>query len=390
MDRRNFLLGVGASTIAVFIHPDLEADIGAEPRKALQLDPRLQVLGVAIQAPNSHNTQPWQIELLSGLRMRLYVDRNRLLPASDPWARQTTISQGTFLELLDIAVRQMGYKAKMRFYPEGEPSPHLVDSKPVAEIELVKHADAQPDPLFAAIATRQSNKRCYDPARSVAESELTALETSASPTDAEQWMEWRWVSSTSERKAIAEICRQAMAVEVADRQRNLETAQWFRFSERELRARRDGFGCAQNGMDGAERWFAETFVLSRARAANPNGSFAQGAIQQAARRAGSAAVFGALVTKQNSRFAQLRAGRAYVCMHLAACTRGLAMHPMSQALEEYGAMANLQKRLKLILGVEETDTVQMLFRLGYARPVPRPPRREVTDLIRQAETAYGA
>jgi hypothetical protein len=265
-----------------------------------------------------------------------------------------------------------------------------VDSKPVAEIELVKHADAQPDPLFAAIATRQSNKRCYDPARSVAESELTALETSASPTDAEQWMEWRWVSSTSERKAIAEICRQAMAVEVADRQRNLETAQWFRFSERELRARRDGFGCAQNGMDGAERWFAETFVLSRARAANPNGSFAQGAIQQAARRAGSAAVFGALVTKQNSRFAQLRAGRAYVCMHLAACTRGLAMHPMSQALEEYGAMANLQKRLKLILGVEETDTVQMLFRLGYARPVPRPPRREVTDLIRQAETAYGA
>jgi hypothetical protein len=108
MDRRNFLLGVGASTIAVFIHPDLEADIGAEPRKALQLDPRLQVLGVAIQAPNSHNTQPWQIELLSGLRMRLYVDRNRLLPASDPWARQTTISQGTFLELLDIAVLSGG------------------------------------------------------------------------------------------------------------------------------------------------------------------------------------------------------------------------------------------------------------------------------------------
>lgn len=389
MHRRDFLLRGGASAILVCIHPELGMRIGPEAADAaqgeqLQQDVRLQVLRSAILAPNSHNTQPWKIELLAGNRMNLYVDSARILPETDPWARQTFISHGAFLELLEIAAKQIGYTAKIHSFPEGEPDPHELKEKPVATIDLQTQPDVQPDPLFAGIANRQSNKRCYEPSKPIAQSELSVLEVAAATTYAEQWMEWRWVSGSSEKKALAEICRQAMAIEVASRQRNQETAAWFRFSERELRNRRDGFGCGQSGLGGVERWIAESFLLSRERAANPQGNFARGAIEQAGKQANSAASFGALVSHGNSRMQQLCTGRLYARMHLAATCRGIAIHPMSQALEEYGEMAAMRQRLKSVLDVNEQDTVQMFFRLGSAPSVPRPPRRKVEDLIRQS------
>ena len=57
------------------------------------------------------------------------------------------------------------------------------------------------------------------------------------------------------------------------------------------------------------------------------------------------------------------------------------MHPLSQLLEEYAEMAPLQRIMKQTLGVADAQTVQMLFRLGHAKPTPHSPRRDVSTLI---------
>ena len=131
-----------------------------------------------------------------------------------------------------------------------------------------------------------------------------------------------------------------------------------------------------------KKWIAETFVLSRPRAADPAGAFALEAIDQTAEQAASAPVFAALIGATNTRLEQVRAGRAYARIHLTASRLGLAMQPLSQALEEYPQMAALQQRLKQTLSVDEGQTIQMLFRLGHARPIAFGPRRDPAALIR--------
>jgi hypothetical protein len=173
-----------------------------------------------------------------------------------------------------------------------------------------------------------------------------------------------------------------MAVEVSAASRNEETARWFRFSDAEVEAKRDGFGMAQTGRGPLPRWFAETFVLDRASAASPRGAFAKGAVDATRTQAASAAAFGLLSTPANTRRAQVVAGRAYARIALTATSLGLAMQPMSQALEEYAEMASTKARVERESGLERGWTAQMLFRLGHATPTPHTARRDVREMMR--------
>lgn len=74
--------------------------------------------------------------------------------------------------------------------------------------------------------------------------------------------------------------------------------------------------------------------------------------------------------------------RAYERLNLTATALGVAMHPMSQVLQEYSDMFDLQKRFLDYLGIPEGHTVRMLLRLGVANPVEHSPRRSVKDLQR--------
>ncbi len=55
---------------------------------------------------------------------------------------------------------------------------------------------------------------------------------------------------------------------------------------------------------------------------------------------------------------------------------------MSQVLQEYDDMLDLQAKFKRHFDIAESTTVQMLFRLGKATPVAHGPRRLVKKLIR--------
>jgi hypothetical protein len=60
---------------------------------------------------------------------------------------------------------------------------------------------------------------------------------------------------------------------------------------------------------------------------------------------------------------------------------GLAMHPMSQILQEYEELSRVQK--KFLETIKPFDGItQILFRIGRANPVPHSPRRRLTDLLK--------
>src|SRR5690606_8695156 len=74
-----------------------------------------------------------------------------------------------------------------------------------------------------------------------------------------------------------------------------------------------------------------------------------------------------LITEGNDRITQVNAGRAWVRAQLSATAHGLAMQPISQALQEYPEMQALYREIHEHLGAPAPRfTVQMWARLGRA------------------------
>jgi len=87
----------------------------------------------------------------------------------------------------------------------------------------------------------------------------------------------------------------------------------------------------------------------------------------------SSKAYAVLTTKGNTRHDQVDAGRRWLRLNLAATQLGVALHPVSQSLQEYPEMAvHYNNAHNLLAGSGET--VQMLGRVGYGPIILRTPR----------------
>ena len=100
-----------------------------------------------------------------------------------------------------------------------------------------------------------------------------------------------------------------------------------------------------------------------------------------AEQSATAMGWGWMTTADNTRKTQIATGRAYVRLNLQATALGVALHPMSQVLQEYPEMTELQGVFHETIGTRPGETVQMLVRLGYGAPPGPSPRRALGDLI---------
>jgi len=383
MQRRNFIKVMAAGS-AVVLMPSVLSACGKPSESAVEAwngplpgvtDIRRIVLSYAILAPNPHNKQPWIVDLTGPESFDLYVDQSRLLPETDPPFRQVHIGQGTFLENAALAAGQHGYRMDVAYFPKGLYGKTQMADKPVASVTLLKDANVTVDPLFAQLTKRQSNKRVFE-GTPISAAQLEGLAGSVNG------IALNLTTDAAQRSKLAEIARQAMQIETADKARDAETIAMFRFNNDELVRFRDGFGVAQAGMTGLMKFAAETFFLNREETEADSSEFGAQAVQITTDQANSAAAFGWITTATNNRLDQVLTGRAYERINLKATELGLAMHPMSQVLQEYADMSVLKRQFLNFLGVPQGHTVQMLFRLGLAEPVTHSARRYLSDIIR--------
>jgi hypothetical protein len=83
-------------------------------------DPSIQLAAHGLLAASGHNMQPWRIKLDTNKNvLYLFADSKRLTPEVDPLARQTMVSQGTFLEYFSVAADKIGYKTDIVLFPNG-------------------------------------------------------------------------------------------------------------------------------------------------------------------------------------------------------------------------------------------------------------------------------
>ena len=382
ISRRNFIRVVGGGVVVVAAAGGGLSQCDKMPGAAVagwrdpgaaESDPRRRALAHAILAPNAHNMQPWLVDLSEADVVTLYVDRTRLLPETDPLARQIIISHGTFLELLVLAAAAEGYRAMVTPFPQGAFGDQP-DDRPVARIEF-QHAPQTPvDPLYAAIPHRRSNKEQYDPDRALESGHEGGLKTAYD--DARLAMST--ITAPGEVEQLRRIAEQAMTLEMATPRTHLESIDRTRIGGGEIARYRDGID-----LHGPIFWWGKRLGFYTREKAREPGTFAyQAGLDYTKGWTASVVAFGWITSADNDRATQLAAGRAYVRVNLRATELGVAIHPLSQALQEYPEMTELQRRFLAATKTPAGHTVQMFFRLGYAAPPPPSPRRDLADLVR--------
>ena len=391
MQRRKFIRLAG-SGLAVAAVGGVAGCTSAYPPEAVaawagpggEPDLRRWALGYAILAPNSHNRQPWLADLREPDAITLRVDRERLLPMTDPWFRQIVVSQGTFIESLVIALKQRGIDAQVTLFPQGEFAARQLDDRPVARIHWTSGAPAPaPDPLFAQLLRRHTAKVDYDTTRPVAGATLAKLE----PVLGDNGVRYGATADAARVDALRTLCWDSARAELLTERTVMESIKLTRVGPDEIARHRDGISV--NGL--LPRAAAMLGAFDRSRPPAEGSSAYKQMMGRFEGHSRTAMGFVWLSTPQarhlaagTTRSAEVKAGRAYMRLQLAATELGLQVHPMSQAPQEFDEMRPHFERLhQLLVGQPAAlETVQMFCRVGYCADQPHTPRRGVDAIIR--------
>lgn len=400
LQRRNFIRLVGGGAVAAVVAggataglsgcargmpPEaIEAWAGPASAMAQDADVRRWLLSYAILAPHSHNLQSWVADLGTPGQITLYCDLKRVLPQTDPLSRQIMMSHGTFLELLDLAARERGLRADITLFPEGAFGSGKLDTRPVATVRLTPDVAVSKDPLFAQILRRHTNRNRYDIARAVPAAGWAAMAQAAASPGAASIANLRVGHAGLEQgDAVLAVHRriaaEAWRIELTVPRTIMESFDVLRVGQSEIATHRDGLSLTSPMVVAMDR--LGLFDRTKAPAADDYATSSQ--IKQFEEKLASTPGFWWMVTPGNDRVTQVNAGRAYARAQLAATAQGLALHPLSQALQEYVEQQKPYAEIHALAGATAPgETVQMWARVGYAQAVEPSPRRRLQDFIR--------
>ncbi len=331
-------------------------------------DLRRWALSYAILAPHSHNLQSWLVDLRQPGEILLHCDLQRLLPQTDPFSRQIMMSQGTFLELLDLALRERGHRAEITLFPQGAFGPDKPDRRPVARVRVVPDATVRPDPLFAQVQRRRTNREAYQPGLPSAEA-LAAIRRASEGLPVRAGFTGGDPAQVQQHRAIAS---QAWRIELETPRTLLESYHYLRIGPAEIARHRDGISINSPVL----RLVDALGLFDRTQAPGPDDRAVRQQIDDFNTRIAATPAFFWLVTEGNDRHTQVQAGRAYARAQLAATGQGLSMQPLSQALQEYPEQAGPYAAIHALVDAPPLkQTVQMWARLGHGPDIGPAPRR---------------
>jgi hypothetical protein len=369
LDRRRFLLVVGASAAYVALRPHL-----ALAKKLQRGHPPLQpwaigseaggnpielartLIGAAVLAPSNWNSQPWRFEV-EGNAIRLVIDAQRSLPMTDPDQRALLVSLGAALENLLVAARASGLRPTVNYFPFG--GAHGV----VADVSWSGGEARRDQGMFAAIVERRTNRRNYD-GRGLL-SQARAQIAAQVPDD----LRLHWLDDRDAIRGIADLGYEAVQAQVSDRRMEKERFSWMRFSDGDARRRGDGVTVDALELGGPARWMAGRYFDPDSRLARFGGGSAGKQARDAFRSAGAVAL---LCAPERSGPARLMGGQAYERMALKATQLGIAHQPIHEPIAQEHTRGELLRRF----GASGEEPL-LLVRLGHAKPCPPSVRRAV-------------
>lgn len=307
------------------------------------------LLGYAILAPSTFNTQPWRFRLKEN-ELMVFADPNRWLKDSDADKRELYISVGCALENLIIAARYLGLAPEVSYFPEGD------DSDLAAAMRL-KPSGIQPGEedvtLFRAIPLRQTRRGTYENRR-IPEQDLERLSSTRLETDISLY-----ITANSEIiSKVGDLIFRADVLQYADPDYRRELSKWI-----------------------GKRVFGESWISAQIERIKTLYIYKGRKIGEADREEfRSSSHFGIICSKENTRQAQVKIGQVFERLALIAASLEIGVQPVSQILEVPVIKQELREILKTQFP-EMDENIQHVFRLGYAKPEEHALRRPLDEIL---------
>ncbi|MBI3417500.1 MAG: nitroreductase [Verrucomicrobia bacterium] len=312
------------------------------------------LIGYAVLAPSSHNTQPWLFHL-HGNDLELYADRTRACRVADPDDRELVMSCGCALFHLRSAMAHFGYFGGVAILPEAN-DPDLLAR---VSFGVLEENSPEESMLFYAIPKRRTNRQPFrdDP---VPPSLLDALRRAAKDEFA-----WLHVAEGEEtRHAIAELIAEGDRRQWSNKRFRLELAAWVHPNRSTAR---DGIpGYAQSVDDlltYAGPLVVRTFNMGEGQAARDH---------ELATGSPALVILG---TDTDTPRDWLHAGQALARVLLRAQVENVWGSFLNQTIE----LPDLRQRLCASVGL--TGCPQACLRLGFGEDIKPTPRRTANEVI---------
>lgn len=361
--RRDFMIQFGVGSLGLAALPLLKAcanvtTLPTDPRLLILGADRLEILRLAALAPSSHNSQPWQIKIVTPDHWQLLADLNRRLPAVDPANREGLLSIGAFLANLKLAAPHFGWWPEIKIVAEN------TTASVIADCFLSK---ITPQTAILQNLTHRRTVRTGFVDRELAREDLAALR-SLSP-DQVHYFPLRGTASEFPAgeflagEFLAKATIEANQTQVRREDAQSELAEWIRWSNADAEKLRDGLTPATMEITGLAGYFVRYFynrdsVLSE--------GFRKKSIELVTNQVQAGAGWLVITSPDSSVPALLGSGEIYQKICLDAGARKIAIHPMSQILEE----APWKTKVAAELGLN--GCVQFILRVGYVEKYPAP------------------
>jgi hypothetical protein len=333
---------------------------GATPSEAAGRDARLAIVDKARWSMSAHNMQPWEVVLDpdDALAFRVHVAGARLIPQADPPARQTLMSIGGFLAVVEDAAAAAGYRAGTELFPEGEPAPDDPGrdfTAPVAVVHLLPAAGAQ-DPGHLDALGGATPKASLGQLALSAGQQADLRQLGSLPGVAVEFL-----TDGQDLARLKPLLKEAFRLEMTHPPTLEESYVLMRRNARQIARTPWGLSYRSSFAKkslGAIQFFETLFPMKRAK-------WGLAGADSFDREIDGAGTFLLVRTQGNGRAAQVRAGMVFQRLWLRAIHDGLAVLPASQPLQEYPAMAGLYRSVhEGFAGAGET--IQMIAAVGVA------------------------
>lgn len=315
---------------------------------------------LAALAPSGHNAQPWTVRVISAHHWIIGTVPSRWLPVVDPDNLEALISIGAFLENLIMAANTKGYELEVKLMAQSAKNSDLLD------IQLHKTNPAKPFDIQTIILRRSVRTGLLT--NDLSKDDIHFLQN----TDTNHFT--FFPRQSREGNYLAEGTLLANKTQTYSDQAQEELANWIRWSNQEIKQYRNGLTAETMEIQGIARWFVKNFYHRQSTLAN---SFREQTIKKVQEQL-SACSGWLLITSKNSSIPELiNTGRNLQRLWLSVRDKKIALHPMTQLIEETA----IRNELASILGIK--DELQLLLRVGYIKDYPQPvsPRMPLTNII---------
>ena len=306
------------------------------------------ILSLASLAPSGHNTQPWFVQRLEAWHWIIGNDQTKWLPAVDPTQRETMLSLGAFAQNLELAAAHFGYVCDWKLLARTNQDDRVLEvnlfskTTPTFDIETIKTRRSVRSHFESEVLQKADVK-------SLINSQAEFVHYLPATSRESQWLDTQTVEANR-----LQAYRDAAQRELAD---------WIRFSSADAIKHRDGLTTASMEIEGAAGWAVRNFY---GKANVMKTDFREKNIEKVRQEVAQSAGWIVIASKDESVASLLETGRRLQRLWLQVREKSIAIHPMTQILEEDSTHRVLDRTLGI------GAPIQFLLRVGYVKNYPAP------------------